>query len=465
MSPITHMSRAVASFRPSAMPLLSRAHYRRELWAWTMLPVALAAVEGGVTGVIARNCFEGAVSDGLLNFAVAVLAGAPAISNIVSFLWSAVAHGRDKIRTTNVLQVATLVMIALIALAPFNALGLVMLVMGAVGARVCWSGVTILRSTVWRANYPRSIRATLAGKLATVQSLVLAGTASIIGFAMDADENAIRIVYPAAALVGGGGALIYRRLRMRGHRALLNAERDNRSEGGASFNPIHVHRVLRRDPAFRQYMLWMFIFGFGNLATSAPLIIILREHFQLRQMSSVLITATIPLLLMPVSIPIWSRLLDRTHIIHFRATHSWTFVLSTLCITLGAVLGQVWLLVIGAMIKGIAFGGGVLGWNLGHHDFAPPEQASQYMGVHVTLTGIRGVLAPLMAVGIYEWLEAWRPGTGGWTFAVCLMFSFIGALGFLRMARTTTIERSDRVVESTLQQNRVATEDTLSPRG
>lgn len=417
------------------MPLLSRAHYRRELVAWSLLPVALGAIEGGVVGVFAKNAFADAVSPSALNMAVAILVAAQAFANIVSFIWAALSHGRHKIRALTALQLAAMAMIGLIAFAPFNAWGLAMLVAGVVGARVCWSGVAILRSTVWHANYPRHARARLAGKLATVQALVMAGTGLLIGLAMDFDHRAIRVAYPVAVVIGLIGVAVYSRLRMRGHRALLKAERASADPAARSANPLLLRAVLRHDAHFRHYMTCMFVFGFGNLMAGAPLIIMLTERFRLGESVSVVIATTIPLLLMPVSIPVWSRLLDRMHIIRFRAIHSWMFVTSTLTLLASALTLQPWLLFVAAGLKGIAFGGGVLGWNLGHHDFAPPERVSQYMGVHVTLTGLRGMTAPVLGVAIYQWLEWQHPGAGAWVFAVCLGLSTTGAIGFVLMAR------------------------------
>ena len=77
----------------------------------------------------------------------------------------------------------------------------------------------------------------------------------------------------------------------------------------------------------------------------------------------------------------------------------------------------------------------MLGWNLGHHDFAPLERASDYMGIHVTLTGVRGLIGPLAAVGLYAGLESWSAGAGAWVFGVCLVISVVGALGFVAMSR------------------------------
>lgn len=416
------------------MPLLSRAAYRRELAAWSLLPVMVGVVEGGVTGVIAKNVFEGVAPEPMLNLAVAVLAGAPAVANIASFLWAALSHGKHKIRFLWFIQLLTVAMVSLIALAPISALGLGVLVVGAVGTRICWTGVMILRTTVWRANYPRHARARMAGNLATVQSLVMMASGLGIGVAINMHPGAFRWLYPAAGLLGLAGAWIYKRLRVRRHGELLRRELED--DSGSLVNPLRLRRLILEDAGFRRYMTAMFVFGIGNLMVMAPLVVMLKDRFALDALTSVLIVSSIPFLLMPVCVPMWSRLLDRVHIVRYRAVHSWAFVAATTTLLVAALTMQVWLLFIAAILKGVAISGGVLGWNLGHHDFATPERAGQYMSVHTTLTGIRGICAPLIGIAIYEVLEYRSPGSGPWLFALCGLVSMCGAVGFVVMART-----------------------------
>ena len=452
MSPVSlairTITKAITSFHPASMPRLSRGHYRRELVVWLLLPVALGAAEGGVVGVLAKSAFEGTVRPATLSLAVAVLQGAPALANVVSFLWAALGHGRNKIRLIAALQVLMTLLVAMIALAPRSAAGLALLVVGTVGARMAWAGVVTLRSTVWRANYPRHARATLAGKLATVQAILMAGTAYAIGQGMNFSPEAFRVMYPVAAGVGLIGALVYSGMRMRGHRALIKAEQDGADSSISLVNPLQWRAILLGDRKFRRYMSCMFVFGAGNLMVGAPLILMLKDRFQFSESTSVAIMTTIPLLLMPLSIPLWSRLLDRVNILQFRAIHSWAFVASTATVLIAALTMQPWLLFLGASLKGLAFGGGVLAWNLGHHDFAPVEKASQYMGVHVTLTGIRGLLAPIVGVTLYETFEWLKPGAGAGVFAICLALTVIGAVWFVLMRRTLTGSGCDAQFEA-----------------
>jgi hypothetical protein len=288
---------------------------------------------------------------------------------------------------------------------------------------------------VWRNNYPKADRARIAGKLASVQAIVLCIVAFTLGLAMDWNEASFHYLFPIAACGGLIGTAIYARVRLRGQRRLMRAESAGAKDQRPSLKPFAVWRVLTEDAHYRRFMLTLFVFGLGNIMLIAPLAIVLQETFHLAYWPSILITSAIPDIVMPIAIPLWARLLNRCHVVQFRAVHAWSYVAASSVMLIACVTGQVWLLFVTALLTGIADSGGVLAWNLGHNDFAKDHNASHYMGVHVTLTGIRGLIAPFLGVGIYQLLEAWRPGSGVWTFLPCLLLNSSGALGFVVMAR------------------------------
>lgn len=422
------------SFSPVSMPVFAARNYRFELVSAFYLPFLLAVVDSTIIAVVAKNAFEGAVSSVALNFVVAALAASTAFANIVSFLWVKLSHGKDKIRFINGLQVAMIVLVASIALVPRNGLGLFSLVVLVLTARFCWAGFITIRSTIWRQNYTRAMRARVTGKLATIQVLAVAVLGIALGTAMDLDDRAFRLFFPVGAVLALIGVWAWSRIRVRQGPALVDQER--RSEGAVdspSISPVSVVRLLRGDPRYAGYMGCMMLLGLGNLMVTPVLVIALRDLFEMQYLGGIMIANSLPMMMMPLSIPLWARLLDRVHVIEFRAIHCWFFVVSSVIVTIASVSRVPELLYVSAMIQGLAFGGGVLAWNLGHLDFAPAHRASEYMGVHVTLTGLRGLIAPFLAVGIWKGLEYLSPGAGAWTFAFCAGLSALGGIGFWRL--------------------------------
>jgi len=408
--------------------------HKRELLAWAFLPMMMGAVDGGVIGILTKRLFDGHVDETILAWVVATLAAAQGFANISSFLWSAMSHGRHKIRFITGLKVAIVLMIAGVAFVPQTELGLLALLLCVVGTRVCYTGIVTLRTTVWQANYPRENRALVAGKIATVQALVLASVAFGIGQAMDIGEDSFRWVYPIAASFGIIGAWIYSKIRVDNHSALLTNERAASSD--VSFLPWKTFRLLFEDRAFAKYMGCQFIFGVGNLMLMAPLIVILNDQFKLDYLGEIFIVTIIPILMIPLSTPLWARLLNKTHVLTFRSIHSWFFVVSSLCIGVGIALHSVGGLWIGAVVRGVGFGGGVLAWNLGHQDYAPIEQSGRYMGLHITLTGIRGLLAPAFGMGLYTFLLHRGFHAGPIVFYCGAGLSALGGVGFVWLAKT-----------------------------
>lgn len=435
LNPFAWVQRAVGTFSPAAAPPMSRANYARELIAATFLSWVAAVIEGNVIGVIVDRYFEGAVSKPALALAVSVLAAAPSFANITSFVFVRLSHGRHKVRAVNLLQVAVALFAAAMAVADRSPGGLALVVTATVAARMAMAGIVTIRSAVWRANYPRESRAKLTGRIAMVQMGVLAVIGMAITQVMDANEELFRVAVPIAAGVSMIGVWSWGRIRVRGHAALLNAERASDGSDGPSLNPLTLVAVLRQDPRFARYMLLHFLIGMGNMMAISPIILMTKDRFNMGYFEAGLITQGIPQLMMPLTIPLWSALLDRWHVVRFRAHHTWVFVAMMASLVAAGVSGWVWVLYVSAAVRGVAFAGGALAWNLGHNDFARDDNAAQYMSVHVTLTGIRGMLAPFLGTWLYAALADRGPLGGSWVFAIAGVMLVVGALGFNAMHR------------------------------
>lgn len=425
----------VAEFHPRSLPPMLRANYARELFSWFLLPLMLGALEGGTMAIIVKKMFAGApgISPAELDFAVAAVAAAPNIANLSSFIWAGLAHGRPKVRFISMLQLATCACVLLVAFIPINSLGLMMLTVLIFLSRTAWTGVITIRTAVWRNNYPRANRALIAGKMAMVQAVVLAIAGLVIGESLDVAPESFRYLYPILALAGVGGNAIYRKVRLRGQRRLQRAEQEGRARGETQLDPRRLISLLREDRFYARFMWWMSVFGLGNLMLLPPQVLVLNDQFHTSYLQGILITTIIPLLVMPLAVPAWSRFLSRTHVVAFRAVHGWTFVLAALAIWLAALLHSLELMYFSSVLLGLGFAGGSLAWNLGHHDFAPAHRDSEYMALHVTLNGLRGAIAPFLAVALYYPMA--RAGWGAWFFFICFLINLVGLWGFRSMRR------------------------------
>jgi len=192
-------------------------------------------------------------------------------------------------------------------------------------------------------------------------------------------------------------------------------------------------------------LLWLFTLGSGTLMGTAPLILVMAHDLAVSPTTQVVISAALPTLMIPLTTPLWARLLARRHAIAYRVTNSYVFVAAATASLAGAVHAYTPLLWLGAMLQGTALTGGMLIWTLAHNDFAPRGRETDYLSLHVTLAGVRGLLAPLGGAAAYSWLNAAYPGHGAWSLAVPLLLVGIGALGFtalsVRAVRTAADHR------------------------
>ncbi|QOC23284.1 MFS transporter [Wenzhouxiangella sp. AB-CW3] len=428
------------------LPFIARHLMPREIRANAAMAIALGALEGGLVGVVVKTQFESVADPAWVNLAVGLVAGAPAFANMASLGIAGMAEGRDKPLWVSALMAVTAVFLILMAMAPLSAFGLVMITAGMIVARLAWAGVITLRAAIWRANFPRHVRARITGRITIIYSLIIAVTAAAIGLAMSWWPEIWRVLFPLAGLCGLWAAWRYLATRVRGGRQLQNEELNQRRsrDGGQLRASLDI---LRADRWYRRYMLTMFAFGSGNLMVIGLLVILLNEQFGFARFEQVMITTTLPLLTLSIFTPIWARRFDAVHVLDYRARQAWMFVFSTALFMLASVAGWKFLFWPGALALGMAFAGGKLGWNLGHNDFARDDQSTLYMGIHVTLTGIRGLIAPLLGVACYQLLESVDAGLGRWVLVFPFTLTLGGAVTFVILARLHRKEKQQGASE------------------
>jgi hypothetical protein len=168
----------------------------------------------------------------------------------------------------------------------------------------------------------------------------------------------------------------------------------------------------------------------------APLIVVcLDDVLKLPASMQMAVATAVPMLVTPLAIWPWAQLLDRQHIVVFRSIQGWVTVAAIGCYVVGILGHWPWLLIPGALLMGVSMAAGMIGWTLGHNDFVRRGEEARYMGVHVMLTGIRGLLAPSLAIGLYYALNALSPGLGPWALLLPLALVIAGARGFIAMRR------------------------------
>lgn len=410
--------------RPS-LPEPAQRAFRYEQLSELTLPVAFTLLEGGIVGVIAAKIYQ------VSPLVLAVITAAPMFGNLSSYFWSRLANARTKVRFANGVQIATIACVLAIALAPVNEAGAILLVLGMILSRLLITGIITVRSVVWSLNYGRAVRARTTGRLQIITSLVTVIISSLVGPLLDQNPDSFRWVYVGGAIFGAVGVYFFSRVNVIGEARHRVLERRT-SRHSATGEKIGFLQVLRRDKNFARYQLYQFTAGAANMIIEAPLVYLITRQLDAGYTESIALTMVIPFAVSVVTLPLWASYLDRVHVAEFRARQSVLWIVSQALLWIGALLGSLWWIAASRLVLGIARGGGALAWQLGHNDFADQRSLSAYMGIHVTLTGVRGAIMPFLGMLLYVgFLEF--DGIGGHLFAIAAGLSAVSWWGFRRL--------------------------------
>ncbi len=433
------------------VPYMARRNFVIELRHLVVWGVFAGLIEGTVSGVIVAKTF--AASDLLIT----VVTATPAFANLVSLMWGALLVRRRKLPLLLALGAACVACILSVAFTPATRWGGWLFAFQILLSRVFMSGVVTTRAAIWRTNYPRSHRGRITARLQIVRTL---GSIPLIlgcGLLFDLHPHAYSWFYPLVGALGALGLLMIRRLRVRGER-IHDAPRarnddpedmaDDLSERfslPALIRPWEVvarmRRALAADPRFARYCAAQMCIGSANLMVINVNVIVLTKVLLLGYAASNSLIDIVPRVVMLATLPMWARLFDRVGVLRFRVFNSACWSGSLILCGLGTLLASggsaghhrlfaiaCGAYVLGRVIDGLAQSGGAIAWNIGHLHFAEDDKAELYMGIHVSLTGLRGLSAPFIGLALYKLI--------GWgVFVVALGLALTGLRLFARLAR------------------------------
>ena len=173
-------------------------------------------------------------------------------------------------------------------------------------------------------------------------------------------------------------------------------------EANSHWHPLANFKYVIQDRAFGYVLLTWFIMGFANLWT-LPLRVdyVTSPEFGIEGSASfvALIITIIPDTIRMLFIPFWAKMFDRMNFVTLRIVLNLLFAIGVGSFFISK---NPWVIGVGSGLIGLAFAGGSIAWSLWVTKYAPPGKTAAYMSVHVSLTGIRGTLGPMIGYWAYE---------------------------------------------------------------
>jgi len=239
-----------------------------------------------------------------------------------------------------------------------------------------------LVTELWRQNVPDLKRGFLFSSVSERGSLGGLAATVLMAVWIGGQLERYRAVFAVIALCLFGAAYCFARIPSRA------LERPRR-------HPWAGLAWLWKDRTFGYVCATWMLMGIANLA-----ILPLRMEYVANEDKSVglgydawivlLLIQIVPGLVRFISAHFWGRMFDNANFIVLRIVLNLLFAFNMLLF----FQDQFWVQILAAVCFGLGEGGGEIAWSLWVTKFSPPNRTAEYMGVHVFLTGLRGVIAP-----------------------------------------------------------------------
>lgn len=472
------------------IPFTSRAIFRAELRHVCFWAIVWGSLNGPFCSYVAIQALDAS------DLIAALIGAAMAFANLLAPWWLRLAHRGQPRRVLSAALAATSLVLLSFALTPWcsrfapdafppwflkltspiEPVTAVVFAMQIVLGWIAIQAANSIRTTIWKTNYPAYARGRVLARFAVWQLIIGSLWVALIGVYFDGhltvpdgrggvllhidlswlpragEHDAYGLFFPLAAVAGVASLLLFQKVKIRGRSegdpldptgALLDGPAPEPSYAlpGWLATRLDVLRagiaqsygILRHDSSFRRYMFWMFLSGSAVMMVQVPFVFILKDKFDVSYAKAAVVLTFLPQVALVAFTPLFGRLFDRWGLFHFRSVQMSLWVISRLVLTVA--VWQVWMpLVFVAMtLMGVALAGGRLAWQLGHMHFSDRANDSVYLGIHQSLTGIRGLIMPFAGALLYRYVLDWHII---WISSVMLVFS---VAGYARLHREQTL--------------------------
>ncbi|MHC4981679.1 MAG: MFS transporter [Planctomycetota bacterium] len=401
---------------------MSRPTFRQELISSLFAGLGTGAIIPQFTQLFARKGLYAP------DWIIALLLAEVTLGNLFGVLWVKLLEGRRRVlcvAASRVTMGAAMLAVAMLPTSPGMAVPYALiLILPAMLAAV----VLNVSASVQHSNYPAGTRGQIVSRLLIVRLAATIASVKIAGYALDTHPGwAHRAIYPGAALAMIISGWAYSRIRVRREKTIL-AESNRRA-----LHPLAGFQLLRKEPAYGRFMLWQ-MFSAATVLMVAPVLVLhLTDVWKVTYGSGTTALAVVPIAVIVLTVPLFGRMFDAISITRFRALGA-AFWASSRVIIFVAISLSLWpVALFGFAVEGLGRATGALAFSIGHTRFSRPSESQLYMGIHMTLQGMRGLTMPFVGVWLYRLI-------GIELVLICAVLQFVAASGFALMKAAATAE-------------------------
>lgn len=279
----------------------------------------------------------------------------------------------------------------------------------------------LLKNTYSHNNFGR-----LYGLASSLSRITMLLSTFAFGLLLDADNYAFRYIYPLLGLMGIAAVSA---LSFIPYKSEIIVSANIGFWGSVKDSFSRMTNIIKSNKPFRHFEIGFMLYGFSFLCTSAVITIFLESYLKLNY-SSVAFYKNIFNVLAIFIMPVFGKILGKVDprrfaLITFSSLGLYIFFIG--CTeyfpTHFTYMGiEIYAFLMLAMFAfGVFQGTMPLLWNIGSAYFCDNKDAGDYQSIHLSLTGVRGMFAPLLGIFFYETLGY----TGTWLIAIAAILSAI----------------------------------------
>jgi hypothetical protein len=273
------------------------------------------------------------------------------------------------------------------------------------------------QQAIFQANYDSSWRGRLQGRIILGTRLILIGASLGAAYLLDQDPTLYQVLFPLVSVVGVVAYLQFALMKVRW--------RESRAAPAGLGGWNRIRKILKDHPEFDAFERNFYLYGVAFHLLVPVNVILLVDHLHISYTDNALSRILLFHLCVAIFSPLAGQLLDRWRA-SWLSGHSF-LLLSLYPIILLAAYGfqSIGIVYLAYAWFGLAMAGVNTAWNLGAMQFSGNEDASIFMGIHVSAVGVRGLCAPIIGYKLMEYFGMEAPyiaAAGLFLLAGVLMF-------------------------------------------
>jgi MFS family permease len=382
------------------------------------LHLAYSVIEGFIIGILVLNEFVFLKSLHGTNYQIGLLFQFSVVAMILLLLFNEfIRRIKNKKRLLRITGIVTRAPLLLMILFPrdlavltgtnlYHILFLTIFLIYYIANLVIFPTINLLLKT----NYEHPNFGELYGYASSANKVLMLVSTLLFGILLDVDNLAFIYVYPVMAICSTIGLFLLSNIHY--------DEEDHAQVRDPFFKAIRLSsrrmiNILRFNKPYLHFEIGFMLYGFAFMSTVAVITIFYEKALDLNY-SSVGFYKNVYNILAILLLPLLGRLLGKVDPRRFAILTFTAFLLYFFFMGLTEYISYKveWLgislfpiLLVAMLFNGVFAGTMTLLWYIGSAYFCPKEEAADYQSVHLSLTGVRAVFAPLLGVFFYELID------------------------------------------------------------